>query len=498
MTTSRKRSWLSAAAACLLLLPGTQACNGTDAYYDRLTGIPQAALGQYSYRPNYAVGDTIDIYGYFGALDSDLHVRIGAVDGQLASRSSTVKNLQLVRVPVTVAMGLGAGRPVRFVLDGQTTEGPPIYIRAAGGTPVFKDTLEMVPTGFDFDPVQIYFVQSWTGTGRVFYFDLTAGTLNAWKDSVSTPLLGNFRDASGAFTITSVAGAGVDRKERYLYFSAATQDSGSTATVWRFSKIDLATKQLTTLNRTPGTLTGGPWEGPIAQVKLPLLPWVFVAESGEIYMSPSGAREVMRAATTAAGKIDAAGNVSYLAGSIRGTTVARPAMSFSNPGGGRGALMIAMDPDRHLFYRLDYVQSFNQRLHFIINVWDLEQGREAYSFAPHEASLGVPLVLDGPFEAVQYDQGGAWFVMNGRPVFFLSSSNTFNNVSAAVRVDFERRETETYAPRVKPRSDGSFISGTILNYTPDGQIIFKRSYERFLEPQWPLYTLERSRIKRPT
>jgi hypothetical protein len=127
-------------------------------------------------------------------------------------------------------------------------------------------------------------------------------------------------------------------------------------------------------------------------------------------------------------------------------------------------------------------------------VWDLEQGHEVNSFVPRGAVLGVPIVLDGPFEAVQYDQGGVWFLQNGRPVFFLSASNTYNNYAAAVRIDFQRRQTETYAPAVIPNTGGSFLGSTILNYTPDGQIILMRRFD-WPEPGVPLSTLERSRIK---
>lgn len=494
---------------CMMLAVAfaAQSCKKADRFYNDLEGVLQVAGERYSYKSTYLIDDTIYFYGRFGALDSDLRIHIGDAEGHPASRSylQVINNdnlgnvqydrrLQLIKVPVEEAMGTGPGRQVRFTLGAQVLEGAPVHIRNAGAASVFSDTLSLKETGFDFENAKRYFIQSWNGSGRVFYFNYENNSLNVWKDSVSTPVPVLFKDDVDEFTITTVSAANVDRTEKQLYFCASTKNVATGTTIQRFCKIDLATNELVTLNLTT-SVSGGPWEGPVREVKLPVMRFMYVAESGLAYFHTGNSRSYL---TGAIGKIDEAGNVAYLTGSLSGTTISNPKITFSNPGGGStsgvGPTALAIDPEKGWFYHLSYVETFNPMKHHIVNVYDLVQLREVHSFVPEQADLGVEIILDAPFEAAKYDQGGTWFLQEGKPLFFLTDNNARNIRPAAVVVDFENRETYTYAPYVNIPHGTNIFDRPVLNYTPEGHVIFKRQY-RLQEPNYPLYTLEITAIK---
>lgn len=492
----------------LLAVLAAPSCRKADRFYEEMEDILQVAGDSYSYRSTYLIGDTIYFYGRFGTPDNDLRIRIGDADGRLVSRSyvQTIndnqlgdvwhdKTLQLVKVPVEETMGTGPDRQVRFSLGARTLAGSPVYIRKAGAAAVFTDTLNLKLTGFDFAGAKRYFIESWNGTGRVFYFNYENNSLNVWKDSVSTGIPVTFEDELDEFTITTVYAANVDRTEKLLYFCASTKNISSGTTIQRFCKIDLATAELFTLNTT-ASMSGGPWEGPIGDVKLPVIRFLYVAENGRAYFHTGTIYRTYL--TSAIGKIDEGNNVGYLTGSLSGTTISNPRIVFSNPGGGGSAAVgpvgIAIDPDRGLFYHLSYVDTYNPMKHHIVNVYDLVQQREVNSFVPEHADIGVEMILDAPFEAAKYDQGGTWFLQQGKPVFFLADNNARNIRSAAVVVDFESKETHTYAPFFTFPHGTAIFDRTVLNYTPEGHVIFRRQY-KLQEPDYPLSTLEITEIK---
>ncbi|WP_123864703.1 hypothetical protein [Chitinophaga barathri] len=496
----------------LLLIIITTGCKKTDKFYTELEDILQVAGEKFGYKSTYAVGDTIYFYGRFGTLDSDLRIRIGDADGQLLSRSYVEaiqnsyldevqhhKTLQLVKVLVDEKMGTGPDRQVRFTMGAQTVTGTPVYIRNGGTPAVFNDTLNLKQTGFDYDLSKHYFIQAWTGTGKVFYFNYMDNTLNVWQDSVSTILPVVFEDAVGLFTITTVYSAHVNRSERQLVFCASTKNISTGTSAQRLCRIDLSNLELTTLNLTAGSISGGPWEGPVGSVKLPIIRLMAVGESGRIYFHTG--QLYRQYLTSAIGMVNEEGDVAYITGSLSGTTVSNAPIVFSNTGGvntaGVAPTPVAFDPDKHLFYHLAYADSYAFFRHSILNVFDLSQRREVNTFAPEHADLGVQMILDAPFKAAKYDQCGPWFLQEGKPVFFLSDNYSRNDVGAAVVVDFEGRKTYTYAPSFiyqRQPSSGAMVDRIAMNYTPEGHVIFRRPYTSS-EPQYPKSTLEITEIK---
>lgn len=298
-------------------------CNKADQQYETLYKQPEVL----AYNNAYGIGDTLVMEGRLNP-ENDLRISIGDVDRvNILTQEKVIYNpsgvvgsgttVDRIKIIITRQMGIGPGRPVQVTSAGNTVTAQPIEI------------YEDATAGYVTQPLKLTKMHTFTGGSKTLYCRSGNGNVYLWTqlspvrsicrlspDGALTALLSatNFTDSYGTFTITTFNGGGVDPQEHYLYFSAITTD-GSTDNaaneIYRFCKVDLTTKQLTTINRTlyPKTASErtlsvlSPFEGKINEVKIFNVTGIYPDSSGNVYINKG---DFLLA------RLDAAGNYNYL------------------------------------------------------------------------------------------------------------------------------------------------------------------------------------------
>ena len=126
---SKSPLWGDLGRLLLLLLVLLASCSETDNYYAQLKKQPELVK---DYDAVYAVNDTLTIKGHF--IANGLQIKIGDAAANIISISNKLNNatyndsIQVVKLIVTNAMGVGTARPVSITSSGITVSGPAIEI----------------------------------------------------------------------------------------------------------------------------------------------------------------------------------------------------------------------------------------------------------------------------------------------------------------------------------------------------------------------------------
>lgn len=467
------------------------ACNKTDRFYEQLIATPElAAENTAMYKNAYRVGDTMMIYG---RLKGQLQVQIGAaaplqvesLPAVVISASNSKVTYDCIKVLITKEMGIGSNRPVTITGGGIVLYCPAIEIHENAGI-ALTDSLKIVSYAALPAGAVIFYCRD--GRGSIYMYD--NGSVMLLRNGQTQTVLSAFGDQQGSFSVIKMYCGGVDRAGKFLYFSALTEDGqpdNADHLIFRLCRVDLQSKQVTTVNRTLIPKNGKsitaatyqPWEGNVAQVKIIAACDIAPAEDGNVYMllyCPIGLTSdtTVKPASYdnrdfhALARIDPAGKVTYLynrraqygpwvmiPGTLRTLALTNfPGSSFNS---------ISMDgvqsisPDEKLFYVLPMIWNGAQG----VNLYDLQNRVLLYEYRKERLSVNDIPQLTGPFSALKNgwnfsssysaQQGFGLMPMPGRRVlllFFqsLNYSKEIYRVPAWSTLDFAHERGDLYAP----------------------------------------------------
>src|SRR5688572_2542178 len=131
--------------ACLLGV--LHACSDADNFYGVLDTQPEVVA---DYNPVYGVGDTLIIRGRLNP-ENNLEIHIGDVKAEvLETTTEKVVNNQnglmidIAKMRITEAMGIGANRPITLTSAGFTIEAPSIEIVGDANVSILDKQLQLV------------------------------------------------------------------------------------------------------------------------------------------------------------------------------------------------------------------------------------------------------------------------------------------------------------------------------------------------------------------
>lgn len=344
----------------LLLLVG---CDKAENYYTKLHNQPEIVS---DYDAIYGIGDTITIRGRLNP-GNGLRIRIGDSDGEIVDKGKELfawlggrmDSIDVVKVLISEAMGIGANRAISITSSGNTISTPAIEIYEGDKVGLLPDPLKLVEhyrLSAGAVPLRCQ-----NGNGVVYLWEPAKGITRIAKDGSTLIVLGTtgLSDQYGAFAITTFNGGGVDLDDRYLYFSAVTTDNSGEGTeneIYRLCRMDLQTNGLITLNRTlypkaaaQRTLASTmPFEGDIAAVKIFRITNIYPDRKGNVFFDLMG-HYITR--------LDSDGRYSYVY-SLQSLNTFIPQVSgLQNllPGTKTGQLgfLVSVDIDEHMLYLSD-------------------------------------------------------------------------------------------------------------------------------------------------
>lgn len=273
------------------------ACQDADDFYGVLDTQPEIVA---DYKPVYMIGDTLTIKGRLNP-ENNLEIRIGDVkaDALETTTEKVVNNqnglvLDVVKIRITEAMGIGEERPITLTSAGFTIDAPSIEIVGDANVSILHKQLQLVkvadvPGG----ATPIYCrnghgnIYAWSSTGTVLLkIDADGNVTEVFTQT-------NCMDARGTFTIAEFNAGAVSPDERYFYFSAKVTETAQDRTLelYKLCRFDLQSQALTTLNRTEYSLlrsrrtlaAAQPFEGPVGDVKIYKVTAIWPDASGNIY-----------------------------------------------------------------------------------------------------------------------------------------------------------------------------------------------------------------------
>jgi hypothetical protein len=288
----------------LTVIASLGACKKADEYYKFLNDQPEIIT---YYAKVYTIGDTLKLEGRLNPANN-LQIRIGDIPATILSatkrghfisgsmhESKQADTIDLVRIIITEAMGIGPDRQISITSNGITITPPSIEI-------VANSTIGYLPAPLRFIPFYTLKTGQRTlfcrnGTGAIYLWN-TDGSISLLKSDGSLIQImdtSQFQDSFGTFTVTAFNSGGVDAAEKFIYFSVTSTDNGADNAqniIYRLCKYDIASKQLTTLNRTAyaidskqHTLAAAmPFEGNINAVKLFIVDGIYPDSKGNVYL----------------------------------------------------------------------------------------------------------------------------------------------------------------------------------------------------------------------
>ncbi|NML36915.1 hypothetical protein HHL17_06865 [Chitinophaga sp. G-6-1-13] len=263
--------------------------------YTQQTGTHLAPVN-WTYPTAWVVGDTAMLIGNLFPYSSTItvgNVPIKIVDTAILTPNYTTYSsqpqIQAVRFVVTADMGIGSNRQVSVTANGVTIYGAPVSIRLVNAGSSRTDTTlwvdqiaSWVPDNLnDYTTNKYNMVRSIHNdrSGNI-YFDNQLSVQMLSNGITSTILKKNdvLRDDKGNdFTVKNVLGSTVSFSGQTLYFSLETNENTpdvAQSYVFRLCKMDIASKNITTLNRTlvnqqvTANETQVPIQGDISHLKL--------------------------------------------------------------------------------------------------------------------------------------------------------------------------------------------------------------------------------------
>ncbi|WP_212002045.1 hypothetical protein [Chitinophaga sp. HK235] len=296
------------AALVLLLLVVLFSCRKTDEYAQQINDTPYLITGEIGmgpgkkydgFRRSYLVGDTAMLIGRLFLDRPGSKILVGGQSVKIEEQSRLLYNLNeytkqpesldVIRFVITREMGIGDHIPVSLVANGQTIQAPEITIRKFSGSMHRTDTTLYVDLLTNWKPANSNLYQqnyrplinnvSLTSEGDIYFGNNTE--IDAYKGGTITPLIhvnDQFQENGTTFTIKMIQGSVVAYDGNTLTFSAEVTEAvpeAATSYIYRLCKMELATKKITTINRTlvtKGRVTvnepAGPFEGAIGTLKV--------------------------------------------------------------------------------------------------------------------------------------------------------------------------------------------------------------------------------------
>ncbi|MBN9379756.1 MAG: hypothetical protein J0H74_03260 [Chitinophagaceae bacterium] len=294
-------------AIVLLLL---SSCKKTDHYAQMVNdqpylitgemGLYNLGLGLYpGYKTSYLVGDTATFIGKFFLDRPGSQIRVGNDTPQILSKvkipagineyTHQQDQLDMIRFLITKSMGLGNNIHVSIRANGVTLQAPDISIRQFQGVLRRTDTTLYVDSITTWSPRDVGYYQSnyipvlnyisVAGDGTICFNNLTG--IYILKSGQVSPYLnvgGQLQENGNPFTVSRILGSVLSFGGDSLTFSAEVkEDTPDTATqyIFRICRMDLASRGVTTINRT-AVLKGagavneapGPYEGAMGTLKI--------------------------------------------------------------------------------------------------------------------------------------------------------------------------------------------------------------------------------------
>jgi hypothetical protein len=491
------------------------ACNKTDHFYEQLEGTPElATLSSAMYSTAYKVGDTMKIYGLQVKIGDAAPMQAESRPGLVILGSNARVTYDCIKVVITKEMGIGSNRPVTITGGGITLYCPAIEIYENAGI-ALSDSLKII--SYAALPANAVLFYCRDGRGSIYMYD--NGSVHLLRNGQTQTVLAAYADQQGSFSITRMFSGGVDRANKFLYFSALTEDGQSdnaTHLIFRLCRVDLQSKEITTLNRTlvPKKAklisedTYLPWEGDISQVKIIGARNIAPAEDGNVFMMLNCPITIGPDTTVistqgssstdfhAIARIDPAGKVTYLfrraaqygpwvltPGSTWLTTTVKnfPGTLFNN------VLFTGIEsisPDEKLFYVLPMVWNGSQG----VNLYDLEKRVQLYEYRKERLGTGEIPQFIGPFRTLKngwyfssnYSAWEGWGLMPmpGQRVLLLffqslggSGSRELYHTPAWSTLDFAHERGDLYAPSYCDLGKyAMYGDDLLLNYDESGHL----------------------------
>jgi hypothetical protein len=271
----------------LLLLLSLAACNKAENFKTQLDRLPQINNEPNNqYLPAYGIGDTLKITGLLYPKN-DLHIKIGGIEAPVVRQeqvsyasgiNAQIALLDRLSVIITREMGVGQGRPVTVISSGNTAQGADIEIYEPGGSGSFTKPLQLV-SHYTPESRQNVYLHCINGKGTLFYYGFTdKGLYRLKKDGSRETLLTATQlqtDQSGNYSVTNLLAGGVNPQESKLWVSLQT------TTDFRFCEIDLATRKVTTLNKS--NAIQAPYEGNIGALNI-IVTGVYPDSRGNVFL----------------------------------------------------------------------------------------------------------------------------------------------------------------------------------------------------------------------
>lgn len=498
----------------VLIGSGLTACKKTDEYYKKLSMEPELYSIK-AYDEVYGLGDTVTMYGRF--MSDNLKVRIGDAEAIIIDKKDAGKspmniynddNIQVIRMQITQAMGMGENRPVSITSEDVTIKGPSIEIVADRNSSVLTKGLTVQRIA-DY-PVGYLPVYCRSGNGNMYFIKpATVELIRINSNGITTALsfnATNLKDNDGTmFTVTRLDGYGVDPEERYLYLSLYQQaPSGSQWNYYRLCRYNLHNGSFTVLNKTPYGVNPNmnteaaakPFEGSIENVKMFSVTGIYPDMGGKVYFNIDN-RIITR--------LDASGNYTYRIkneNDFAKFTDRVPQIYDEATGNYKvdPAYLRGLLPGKAVYFHSVFtIDPSHDNLY--VEYSPIELQVEQYNLSDQKAGgvLHRPLINNGvakpysvgSFKVLNYSTGnnntfGFMPLQDGRLVALkyqdLVSNETFKNYNLPhwAVIDFTRGQGELYAPGTFDRSGNTLrtASDVLLNYDNQGMLYMTGNSKR--------------------
>ena len=283
--------WLVAFGLLLLMAAG---CKKSDQFYDKLKSLPQIDQRTgFAYKPAYITGDTMVITGLLKPINN-LQISVGGINAKIISSDSIKYKysgggdaygfdstyVDQVKILIIKAME-GKAREVKLTNNGNSALGPTVDVFSFGGEGSFNDSLKLVAVKTFSSPDNVFLYGN-NGKGDVYYYATASKDLRHIKKDGTEEILfdlSGLTDQFGNYSVSSMLTGGVNPQGTKAYLSVITADNS-----YRFLKLDIQSKTLTTLNRS--FEINAPFEGKIDAVKI-ILNGIYPDSKGNVYVSIS-------------------------------------------------------------------------------------------------------------------------------------------------------------------------------------------------------------------
>ncbi len=458
--------------AYCFLLSALISCKKTDQFYDTLNDLPQIDYWTHSYQSTYIVGDTMVITGKFQPV-KNIGIAIGGIPANIIKTDSLIYMVyppggqaaiktykQQVSFLITSAM-VGKGKEVNITLNGNSLTGSPVDIYSSGGPGSLTDSLKSVVISTFINNSNV-FLNCINGKGDVYYYATTSKDLRHIKSDGSEEIvydLSKSIDPTASVLITTFLAGGVDAQERYLYFSVSTSRG------YRFCRLDLSTKQLSTLNQS--VTLAAPYEGAIGSVNL-IVTGIYPGAGNIVYLGIGTGTTIngLQVPDAVASYDITTAKVTYIykqIARIDGATYSEmPGVSLRAIELGNVS-SLRISPDENILYALE--AGFAQDATTNIEVFDLQERIRIKQLITVNLRANSFNVIN-PFTALQINIGGGsapdyafgYLPMPGQRLqvllyqFIASTSNTTQNIANQngfpkwITFNFNEERTYTYAP----------------------------------------------------